>query len=267
MTAGRPGGRVPHRVEPKKAQTWRARSIAPSGICSLIALAGPSLAAAEPRIALRIDESQGLSPEEVSTLSLQLAQDLQQVTGTPSVLDEPGGEACGESEPCARAVAQRAGGDQVVLARLFAGGTRIRWIIERVDLTAGSRQRVQADLQRKGEEAALTGLVQALFPERRAAAPPPVSQAVIAESVPPVERPPSWVGYGALGSAAILGGTAIALRLSADSARTRIAEEPLAGEELESLKSRASSHGAISNVLLGLGGAVLTGGIVYLLMR
>ncbi|MCC7383458.1 MAG: hypothetical protein IT384_16590 [Deltaproteobacteria bacterium] len=254
-------------MEPKKAQIWRARSSVAPGILSLFALAGPSVAAADPGIALRVDESQGLSPDEVSRLSLQLAEGIQQVTGTPSVLDEPGGEACGESEPCARAVAQRAGGDQVVLARLFAGGTRIRWIIERVDLAAGSRQRVQADLQRKGEEAALAGLVQALFPERRAAPSPPLPQAVTAESVPPVERPPSWVGYGALGSAAILGGTAIALRLSADSARARIAAEPLTGDELESLKSRASSHGVISNVVLGLGGAVLTGGIVYLLMR
>lgn len=210
-------------------------------------------------IGLRLDEVQGLEPEEARALAQTLRRDIEETAGRRTFFDDAG---CDREDRCVEETRSRTGSADVVLLQLYAAGTRVRLIAERAEPPSLIVQRVQADVLRERENDSLRGVAQILFPQPKTAEeePPP---ALVTTPVEPNDSG-AWIARGSVGLGAIAAGVAIALRISANNARDRVRDEPLGGSEIEDLKSRSDTHGLISNLLLGTGAALITGGVVYL---
>lgn len=227
----------------------------------MLALLAPS---AEPLpIAVHLDDVQGLDAPEALELGAALRDGLERVTRRRAHLDELGGPRCERDPDCLAAVRSRTGSGDVVLLQLIAAGTRVRLVAERAEPSGVVSQRVQADLRRNVRS--LDGVAELLFPE----APPRTASADLATLLTPASTPviptPAehgrWIAGGVVGAGALVGGVALALRVSSNAARDRAA---LPGADFDGERALSEGHGLASNVLLGVAAAMITGAVVYL---
>jgi len=147
--------------------------------------------------------------------------------------------------------------------QLYAAGTRVRLVAERVEPSGEISQRVQADVRK--EHDSLRGVAQILFPEAPAA---PARSAAVLRPGLSWPRHPRIMGPG---SPQVPSEPARSPRLRhrisrLEQRRPRSHLDP-APERIgaRSRKIRERRQGLASNLLFGAAAALITGGVVYLI--
>jgi hypothetical protein len=229
-------------------------------------------AAAPDRVGIRMEDAQGLLPEEAQRLARAFGRSVELVTGAVAVIDDRTWEAdCARADRCAQEVLARTGASEVVFLKAFGTATRVRVIADRA---GGEVHSVQADLGKEPDSwgGSLHGCAEILFPgavhptmvEPGAAPPsatPPATTAIGSRASEPVPIW-TWSMLGAGGAAVV---AAAVLRVNANGLRDKIANMPLDPPTLASDENSVRTQGTASNVLFGTAAALIVGGAVYLL--
>lgn len=218
---------------------------------------------AEPTpIGVYLEQSEGLSSEEARALCARLAGELEASTGRRSFAASEAERECSD-KGCLDQLRTSLGVSDLVLLKLFAAGERLRLIAARIEAPDLAAERVQVDLLR-GNEAASLGSVARLLYGKPAPAPAPnalLSPPILPEPAP---RIGTWLASAAIGLGAVATGSAIALRVASDGARSDVASLNLDPLTRQQTQDRSIALGTISNVLFGAAAGLVAGGVVYL---
>lgn len=222
-------------------------------------------------VEVRVQDARGVSSEEARSIAEGIRAAVAERTGREAALASK--SPCGQSAECL-AELSKAGATDFVFIRLIGVPTRIRLIAER----AGAREtRSEVDLTRaKGSWPVLFGgVAEHLFPEERPpppppalAEPPPPPPAITAPPPQPApDEGPSYAPWLLAGAGVAVLAVGIGFGASSRSARRSAATEPHTLEELQDLEDRAIGHGIAANVMFGVGGAGVLGGLIWWLVE
>lgn len=215
-------------------------------------------------IGLHVEEAEGLSASEAAQLTRDLATAIETRTGTAPV-SSSSSAACVDADRCVARLGAELGTGDVVLLRYFGGPRAVRVIAER--FAPGYEPRVaERDVLRSAiSPPALAPIAEALFAAR--AAPPPITR----DLAPAPEPGPRWAPWVLVAAAAAGAGVATGFALSARDAagdlEAALAAGPVSDSVYAPLEDRRASHGQLSAIVFGASAAVLTAGIVWLLLE
>ncbi len=214
-------------------------------------------------VEVRVEDARGVSPDEATTIAEGLQSAISERSGLEAAVE--GKSPCGQTPECLTELS-KSGATAFVFIHLIGVPTRIRLIAERAG-DQESRSEVDLTHARGSWPVVLNGVAEHLFPERPPPPPPPVLPPPIAIAPPPPPPPPAappslapWLLAGA--GAAVLA-VGIGFGVSSRSARRTAATQPHTEDELAALEDRAIAHGITANVMFGLGGAGLLGGLIW----
>lgn len=234
---------------------------------AVLALLAAAAGTNEVRVAIVVEEATGIDGAQRDTFLTELERALEGSSGLSVVLDRGLWSDCASGTRCASAIRAGAGVSDVLFVRLFRAGTRARFIAERVDQKDTVVNRVQMDLDYDEllQAATLKRLASLIYEPRAVpeitAVPPPLAP------TPEPDRTVMIAGLAAIGAGAIAAGTGVAFRLSGDSAADRVEAMPLPPSELEDERNRAQTHLTLSNFLFGGAAALISAGVVAVLLE
>jgi hypothetical protein len=230
----------------------------------LAMIAATSTTTTDLHIAIVVEEVRGIDAARRDAFAADFETAVEETSGHAAVLDRGLWNDCGKGARCASAIRAGAGVSDVLFVRLFRAGARARFIAERVAKNDAVVNRVQMDLDYDAllRPATLEGLAGLIYEREEKA----LATQIAAPPPPPADTTWRIIGYGALGAGAVALGIGTAFRLSGDAAADRVESMPLAREELDDTRSRAQSHLTASNFLFGGAAALLSAGVVAVVL-
>lgn len=235
-----------------------------------LALAGSS-------VALHVEDTKGLSGDDVAGLLDGLAEAIGTRVGSPLSVEREASGACDRSELCLGDIRKRTGAEEVVLLRVVGGATRIRLVASRRDLdpglpsspgfVRGGERELQVDLERDRTTwpASFAGVAVALFPE---SGPPPAVEAAPAPRFDPASPAPA-LAKADVAPYVVLGGAAVALAAGAALGAYNLSlvnegERARDPARVAELRDEVFATGLGANVLLS---AAVVGALTFALMQ
>jgi hypothetical protein len=232
----------------------------------LLALA-PTTPDPSPRVGVRLEDAQGLSPEQTRRLVHGLATSVHELTGMEAIVDDhEWQEECAKADRCAAEIRDRTRSRDVVFVKAYSAATRFRLIADRANPENAIEGSVQADLPR--DEGAwgksMRGVAEILFP-MEASADKNLDPARAGAVVDAGSKTGTILAWSAIGAGAVAGGIALALRVQSNSLRSDVENGTVPMTAVQSDESTVRTNATISNVLFGLGAVLATAGIIHLL--
>ena len=198
-------------------------------------------------IGLSVDEVQGVERDEAAKIVTALENALVKVAGRRVVPDSALWRDCEKSERCLDDIRARTNATDIVVVAMFKGVTKIRVEVRRFPPNDGRPAEATANLKiGEAPEDAMLEVAKAILPNAQ-----PHSGTVTAPAPPPATSSalvwPAWVTGGIAVASA---GGAVAFGVSADHAASALRGRVTVIDEFARLRSRADTHGDISNALL-----------------
>ena len=217
-------------------------------------------------VGVHVAHSAGVSESDAASVAETLARAVEERTGRRAVLDEEA-LSCTREDRCLVEIAERTGAREIVLLEIYAGPTKIRFIIERIappGTTPSARTELNLLRAARPWSDELGRAAATLFPEGRGM---PAELDLSLERNPPELRSElRLVPWFALGAATVASGIAIGLGVSARNARSDAAGEILMDAELERLVARSDRLETGTGVCLGIAAAgLITAAVVFLI--
>jgi hypothetical protein len=222
-------------------------------------------------VEVRVEDARGVSGDEARAIADGLKSAIAERLQLEVAIESK--SPCGQTPACLEQL-MKSGATDFVFVRLIGVPTRIRLIVERLG-ARDARSEVDLTRARGSWSVVFGGVAEHLFPEPPVAPPPPVVAAPpppppsIAPPpiVPPPEDGPNLAPWLLAGAGVAVLAVGIGFGVSSRSARSSAANEPHTTEELESLEDRAIGHGIAANVMFGVGGAGVLGGLIWWLVE
>ena len=264
-----------------------------------MAAVGMTLLLVGASVALSVEQVRGVSDPDVEVFLSQLATSVADKAGRQTLRDR-GGDECTSDDRCADQIRGRSGADEVLFVRLIGVPSRIRIVAERVSPAGGVPRRATIDLTRNQSSwaSSLDGLALNLFPDppadardkredlgyrlavasqAQAAEPPAAPPAPTAAAAPPeavrVEAQVEAEAEGGsvwpwvlIGSSVAVTGVGVYFGVKSQQARDDGTTQALPGDQVDDYNDRIKANGLAANILWGTAGAMLTAGIVWLIL-
>jgi len=214
-----------------------------------------TLVLAATSVVVQVEESRGIDEATSAEIAATAVDLLRNRSDLEVVLDEGNHGDCADRMSCIVAALTRTGADQLLLMRFFAGPTKLRMVLERVDHEGPAGLPRDRTASRDSWRPALGELIEALYPKPKEA----VFIAGPVASKEPDGAPLVPLVVAVSGLVAI--GVGIAFASSASSAASDLSSAPQKNELASDLLGRADAHATLANIFVFTGLASVAAGV------
>ena len=235
-----------------------------SGSVRLVLVAGLAFLVVA-SVEVRVEDARGVSSDEARTIADGLKSAIAERAKSDVAVQSK--SPCGQTPACL-AELSKSGATDFVFVRLIGVPTRIRLIVERVGAQDG-RSEVDLTRARGSWPVVFGGVAEHLFPEAPpppptiAPPPPPPPEIAPPPPTPVIETSFNYAPWLLAGAGVVVVAVGVGFGASSRGARSSAANEPHTMEELTDLEDRAIGHGIAANVMFGIGGAGVLGGLIW----
>ena len=239
------------------------------GYCRAVSAALALLTVAA--VGLNVERARGLSDEEL----VELVAGVETAFGTLGedrvVLDAQVQWECAPRDECLSQIAERTQSAHVVLLSVYAGPTKIRLGLERLDPAGRKLAESEVDLARAGWQqqelhAAVEPLISSGSPAPPPEAPPspklPLRSPTTETNEPGSIPPAMW----AVSAGALVAAVGVGFAVSSASASSELQGSFHRGDDATRLISQAEDHSTVAGVLVMTGAAALVAGVIAIVL-